>query len=84
MSPLTQDILKLTNDLPLPVVVIGAGTTIGIFNAIKGIKTNALPELMTTGSIELGFCFSGEIIEASLKIFDLGDRHDNDPTTNRS
>jgi hypothetical protein len=70
--------------LPLPVVVIGAGTTIGIFDAIKGIKANALPELMTTGTIELGFRFSGEIVEPSLKIFDLGDRHNDDPKTNQS
>jgi hypothetical protein len=81
MSPLTQDILKLTNDLPLPVVVIGAGTAIDIFNAIKGIKANALPELMTTGPVELGFRFSSEIVETSLKIFNLGDRHDDDPAT---
>jgi len=83
VPPLTQDILKFTNGLPLPVVVIGAGTAINIFNAIKGIKTNALPELMTTSTIELGFCFSGEIVEPSLKIFDLGDRHDDDPKTNQ-
>jgi hypothetical protein len=81
MSPLTQDILKLTNDLPLPVVVISAGSTIEIFNTIKGIKSNALPELMATGPVELGFRFSSEIVEPSLKIFNLGDRHDDDPET---
>jgi hypothetical protein len=39
---------------------------------------------MTTGTIELGFRFSGEIVEPSLKIFDLGDRHNDDPKTNQS
>lgn len=78
-EPLAQNILKLTNGLPLPVVVIGAGAAIDIFNAIKGVEANALPKLMATGTVELRFRFSGEIVEPSLKIFNLGDRHDNTP-----
>ena len=54
------------------------------FTALKGIKTNALPKLMTTGSVELGFRFPSEIVEPSLKIFNLGDRHGDDPKTNQS
>jgi hypothetical protein len=58
--------------LPLPVVVVSAGAAINVFNAIKCIEANALPELMATGTIELRFRFSREIIEPTLKIFNLG------------
>jgi hypothetical protein len=64
--------LKFTHGLPLPVVVIGAGATINILNAIKRVEANALPKLMATGTVEFRFRFSREIVEPSLKIFNLG------------
>jgi hypothetical protein len=39
---------------------------------------------MPTSAVELRFRFPREIVEPSLKVFNLGGRHDNDPKTNKS
>ena len=41
----------------------------------KRIKTKGAPQLMTAGLGELRLCFAVEVVEATLQIFDLRDRH---------
>ena len=72
---LTQRVLELAHHLQLPVVVVRAGTAIGILKAVEGIGTNRLPEVVTAGAADL---INGLLLEkpkAALQVLDLGDGH---------
>ena len=70
-----QHLLELPDGLELAVIEIGAGTTVGILKGVEGIKADALPELMTTGPVDLLDRLLLKVTQATLKVLDLRNRH---------
>ena len=70
-----QSALELPHRLQLAVVVVGARPEFGVLNAVEGIKTKRLPELVAAGAGHFLGRFLLEVGEAPLQVLDLGNRH---------
>ena len=71
-NPSPNNVFQLSHCHQLAVVVDGPGPAVGVFDAVEGVKAQAMPKLVATGAGDLVDGLLLQVGQAPLQVLDLG------------